>query len=116
MQAPVFSPSLLLPPLIIIAVHHSCQLVNMHKLHQSDSLQPYGLEPARLLYPWDFPGKSTREGCHALLQGIFLTQGSNLRLLCLLRWQVGSLPLVPHGKPIIRYNNNKEVKNTGRPN
>ena len=31
-------------------------------------------------------------GCHALLQGIFLTQGSNLRLLCLLHWQVSSLP------------------------
>ena len=25
----------------------------------SDSLQPYGLEPARLLCPWDFPGKDT---------------------------------------------------------
>ena len=32
-------------------------------------------------------------GLHALLQGIFLTQGSNLHLLCLLHWQVGSLPL-----------------------
>ena len=41
----------------------------------SDSLQPYGLEPARLLYPWDSPGKNTEVGCHALLQGIFLTQG-----------------------------------------
>ena len=30
-----------------------------------------------------------------LLQGTFLTQGSNLRLLCLLHGQVGSLPLVP---------------------
>ena len=32
-------------------------------------------------------------GCHALLQGIFPTQGSNLSLLCLLHWQVNSLPL-----------------------
>ena len=38
-------------------------------------------------------------GCHALLQGIFLTQGSKLRLLCLLHWQVISLPLAPTGKP-----------------
>ena len=38
--------------------------------------------------------------CHALLQGIFLTQGSNPCLLCLLRWQTGSLPLVPPGKPL----------------
>ena len=40
-----------------------------------------------------------RVGCYALLQGIFLTQGSNLCLLCLLHWQVGSLPLAPPGKP-----------------
>ena len=38
-------------------------------------------------------------GCQALLQGIFLTQGSNPHLLCLLCWQVGSLPLAPPGKP-----------------
>ena len=47
----------------------------------SDSLQPHGLKPARLLCHWDFPGKSTGVGCHFLLQGIFLTQGSNLGLL-----------------------------------
>ena len=29
-------------------------------------------------------------GCHSLLQGIFLTQGSNLHLLCLLHWQADS--------------------------
>ena len=33
------------------------------------------------------------KGCHALLQGIFSTQGSNPHLLGLLRWQAGSLPL-----------------------
>ena len=33
---------------------------------------------ARLLCPWDSPGKNTGVGCHALLQGIFLTQGLNL--------------------------------------
>ena len=31
----------------------------------------------QLLHPWNFPGKSTGVGCHFLLQGIFLTQGSN---------------------------------------
>ena len=35
----------------------------------------------------------------SLLQGIFLTQGLNPHLLCLLHWQVSSLPLVPLGKP-----------------
>ena len=31
---------------------------------------------------WDSPGKNTGVGCHALLQGIFPTQGLNLHLLC----------------------------------
>ena len=48
---------------------------------------------------WDSPGKHAGAGCHALLQGLFLTQGSNLRLLHLSHWQAGSLPLVPPGKP-----------------
>ena len=43
----------------------------------------------------DFPGKNTGLGCHFLLQGIFLTQGSNLHLL---HWQVDSLPLALPGK------------------
>ena len=33
-------------------------------LVMSDSLQPHELQPTRLLCPWDFPGKSTRVGCH----------------------------------------------------
>ena len=41
----------------------------------SSSLGSYRLQPARLLCPWDSPGKNTRVGCHALLQGIFLTEG-----------------------------------------
>ena len=57
-------------------------------------MQPYGLEPARLLCPWDAPGKSTEVGCHALLQELFPTQGSNPRLLHLPHWQAGSLQLV----------------------
>ena len=40
---------------------------------------------------WDFPGKNTGVGCHFLLQGIFLTQGSNSSLLSFLQWQAGSL-------------------------
>ena len=36
----------------------------------------------RLLCLWNFPGKNTGVGCHFLLEGIFLTQGSNLCLLC----------------------------------
>ena len=33
----------------------------------SDSSKPHGLQPTRLLGPWDFPGKSTGVGCHCLL-------------------------------------------------
>ena len=33
-----------------------------------DSSQPHGLQPTRLLCPWDFPGKSTGVGCHCLLR------------------------------------------------
>ena len=48
---------------------------------------------------WNFPGKNTGMGCHALLQGIFPTQGSNPCLFHLLHWQAGSLPLAPPRKP-----------------
>ena len=34
----------------------------------SDSSRPHGLQPTRLLHPWDFPGKSTGVGCHCLLR------------------------------------------------
>ena len=34
----------------------------------SDPQRPHGLQPSRLLCPWDFPGKSTGVGCHCLLQ------------------------------------------------
>ena len=47
----------------------------------SDSVRPHGLQPTRLLRPWDSPGKNTGVGCHALLQGIFLTQGLNPGIL-----------------------------------
>ena len=63
----------------------------------SSSLLSHALKAARLLCPWDFPGKNTRMGCHFLLQGIFLTQGLNP---CLLPWQADSLPLSHLGSPV----------------
>ena len=47
----------------------------------SDSVWAYGLQPARLLWIWDSPGKNTGVCCHAILQGTSLTQGLNPRLL-----------------------------------
>ena len=38
-------------------------------------LWPHGLEPVRLLCPWDFPDKNTWVGCQFLLQGIFPDPG-----------------------------------------
>ena len=52
---------------------------------------------------WEAPGKNTGVICYALLQGVFPTQGLNPRLLYLLHWQVGSLPLAPPGKPNSRW-------------
>ena len=47
--------------------------------------------PGSSVHGIDSPGKNTGVGCHALLQGIFPTQGSNLCLLYLLHWQAGVL-------------------------
>ena len=71
----------------------------------SDSLRSHGLQPTRPLCPWDFPGKHSGVGCHFLLQGIFLTQGSNPHPL---HWQAGSLPLNhPEspclGEPVVKH-------------
>ena len=44
-----------------------------------------------------FSSKNTGVGCHDPLQGIFPTQGSNPRILSLLHWQVGSVPLASPG-------------------
>ena len=68
----------------------------------SNSLQPYELKSTMLFCLRNFPGKDTGVGRHFLLQGIFLTQRSNLHLFCLLHWQAGSLLLAPAGKPNLK--------------
>ena len=45
----------------------------------SNSWRPHGLQPTRLLRPWDFPGKSTGVGCHRLLQS---RAGLSNRIVC----------------------------------
>ena len=64
----------------------------------SNSVRPYELYLTRLLCPWDSPGKNSGVGCHALLQGIILTQRSNQCLLhcrwILYHWATGEALLV----------------------
>ena len=59
-----------------------------------------------------FSGKTTGVGCHALLQGIFLTWGSNLHLLHLPHWQVGSLPQAPPEKPPFSLHKKQKILQT----
>ena len=88
---------------IYMFIHtHTHTHVCMHaKSRQScPTLWPFGLELSRFLYLWDYPGKNTGVGCHALLQGIFPTQGLNPCLLCLLHRQA---TLVPPGVQVCMY-------------
>ena len=68
--------SVLLPHLISMNVEHGSVPHTCVCSVMSNSLQPRGLQPTRPLCPWNFPGKNTGVGCHALLQGIFPTHGS----------------------------------------
>ena len=81
----------------------------------SDFVWLYGPQPARLLCPWDSPGKNTGEGFHFLLQGIFPIQGWKLCLFPALAgrffttravWEAHSIQVVKHIKQ--NKNNTKE--------
>ena len=77
-----------------------CAYVLSHSV-TSDSLEPLGLQPTRLLCPWRFPDKNTGVGCCFLLQGIFPTQGLNPCLLHLLNRQADFFfTAEPPGKPL----------------
>ena len=67
-----------LPSLGFSRQEHCCGLPFPSPMHESEewkwsrsvvsnSSRPHGLQPTRLLHPWDFPGKSTGVGCHCLL-------------------------------------------------
>ena len=66
----------------------------------SDSLQPQGLWPTRLLCPWNSPGKNTGVGSHFLSTGDLPDPGLKLGSPAL---QVASSPSEPPGKPIHKY-------------
>ena len=64
----------------------------------SSLYNPLECSPPGSFFTQDFPAKNTGLGCHFLFQGIFLTQGWNLCLLCLLYWQVDFLLLSDEGR------------------
>ena len=70
MTSPVLTDPVCVCVCVCVLVSQSCP-----------TLPPHELQPARLLYPWNSPGKNTGVDCHSLLQRIFLTQGSNQGLL-----------------------------------
>ena len=78
----------------LTSIHYCCccQVASV----VSGSVRPHTRRLTRLSHPWDSLGKNTGMGSHFLLQGIFLTQGSNPSLL---HWQVDSLPSSHLGSP-----------------
>ena len=72
----------------------------------SDPQQPHGLQPSRLLHPWDFPGKSTGVGCHCLLQihDLIPNKISGEVLSTVLLWSRYSIPtskaIAPHSSTV----------------
>ena len=62
----------------------------------SDSSQPHGLQPTRLLCPWNSPGKNNGVCCHALFQGNLPNPEIELKSPAL---QEDFLPSEPPGKP-----------------
>ena len=52
----------------------------------SDSVRPHGLQPTRLLRPWDFLGNSTGVGCHCLLPSYYPGNSLYNKNILLLIW------------------------------
>ena len=72
---------------IRILVHCCCVCMLSHFSHHCTMLWTVACQAS--LCPWILD-RNTGLGCHALLQGSFPTQRSNLHLLSLLHWQVDS--------------------------
>ena len=72
-------PHVFLQILLFHALHVLPAAATAAKLLQSClTLQPHGLQPTRLLHPWDFSDKSTGVGCHCLLWNMFPTWKQNI--------------------------------------
>ena len=76
----------------------ACFVSQMGWGHGANSLQLHGLQPARLLCPWNSLGKNTGLGSYSLLQGDFPNPGIKPESHPL--W-ADSLPSEPPRKPYI---------------
>ena len=65
-----------------LTVARMCVLCVSHAQSCPTVYNPMDCSPSGSSLPGNFPGRSTGVGCHFLLQGIFLTQVSNLGLPC----------------------------------
>ena len=103
-QGSPFSASLILIVICSLCMLSRCSHVRFCACQvavvMSDSVQHCGLQPSSLLCPWGFSRQGYWNKLPCPPPGVFLTQGSNPRLLSLLHWHAGSLPPAPPGKPI----------------
>ena len=66
------------------STRHACMLACLLRRSVVPNSVTLWTAAPRLHCSWDCPGKNSGVSCHFLLQGIFLTQGLNQHLLCLL--------------------------------
>ena len=85
---------------VIIPIEHACILSHFSTVWLFATLWTAACQTPLSM---GFSRKSTGGGCHALLQGIFVIQGSNLHLLCLLHSQ-GLQKLFPQVSPAGKHN------------
>ena len=67
----------------------------------SDPQRPHGLQPTRLLCPWDFPGRSTGVGCHCILRLLKHINTNSVFLWCLSSLTKYSTPSPPYLPPLL---------------
>ena len=87
-----FNYSLLCNPVLCVQSHFNC----VQLFATIETIAPtLTVPPISSVYGWKSLANNNAMICHALLQRVFPTQGSNLHLLHLLHWQASSLPLAP---------------------
>ena len=70
---------------------HECEKWKWSRSVVSDSEWPHGLQPTRLLHPWDFPGKSTGVGCHCLLHTYCWSLTWRILSMTLLEYEISTI-------------------------